>query len=125
MAVHKEHFVVDDSGKKTTVLLDIEEYEKLIDDAEELEAIRPYDASKAIKDDVIPFEQAVRRSSAFGGDLCGYHFAACAGESCLLCRIMPTFVSGIRFESSLKNRGRTAHRSWRMADSSGCLSRCL
>lgn len=59
MAVHKQHFVVDDSGKKTAVLLDIEEYEKLIDDAQELEAIRAYDASKAIKDEAIPFEQAV------------------------------------------------------------------
>jgi len=59
MAVHKQHFVVDDSGKKTAVLLDIEEYEKLIDEAEELEAIRAYDASKTIKHEALPFEQAV------------------------------------------------------------------
>jgi hypothetical protein len=59
MAVHKQRFVVDDSGKRTAVLLDIEEYEKLIDDAEELDAIRAYDASKAIKAEAIPFEQAV------------------------------------------------------------------
>ena len=40
MAVHKHQFVVDDSGKKTAVILDIEEYQELIDDVEELEAIR-------------------------------------------------------------------------------------
>lgn len=59
MAVHKQRFVVDDSGKRTAVLLDIEEYEKLIDDAEELDTIRAYDTSKAIKAEAIPFEQAV------------------------------------------------------------------
>lgn len=59
MALRKQHFVVDDNGKKTAVLLDIEEYEKLIDTAEELEAIRAYDAYKAIDDEAIPIEQAV------------------------------------------------------------------
>ncbi len=59
MAVHTHQFVVDDSGKKTAVILDIEEYEKLIDEAEELETIRAYDAAKAAHDEVIPFDQAV------------------------------------------------------------------
>ena len=59
MAVHKHQFVVDDSGKKTAVILDIEEYQELIDDVEELEAIRAYDAAKAADDETIPFEQAV------------------------------------------------------------------
>ena len=59
MAVHKHQFVVDDSGKKTAVILDIEEYQELIDDVEEFEAIRAYDAAKAADDEAIPFEQAV------------------------------------------------------------------
>ena len=59
MAVLKHQFVVDDSGKKTAVILTIEEYEKLIEEAEELEVIRAYDAAKAEKDKAIPFEQAV------------------------------------------------------------------
>ena len=50
MAVHKQHVVVDDSGKKTAVLSDIEEYEKLIDDAEELETIRAYDVDRYDRD---------------------------------------------------------------------------
>jgi len=59
MAVHKHQFVVDDSGKKTAVILDIEEYEELIDEVEELEALRAYDSAKAADDEAIPFEQAV------------------------------------------------------------------
>lgn len=59
MSVHKHQFVIDDNGKKTAVILTIEEYEKLIEEAEELEAIRAYDAAKAANDQAIPFEQAV------------------------------------------------------------------
>ncbi|MEW6173546.1 MAG: hypothetical protein AB1510_10870 [Bacillota bacterium] len=59
MKVQRRQFVVDDSGKKTAIILDIEEYDKLIDAAEELEAIRAYDAAKAAGDEAVPFEQAV------------------------------------------------------------------
>ncbi|NKE69532.1 type II toxin-antitoxin system Phd/YefM family antitoxin [Candidatus Manganitrophus noduliformans] len=59
MAVQKHQFVIDDNGKKTAVILTIEEYEKLIEEAEELEEIRAYDAAKAANDQAIPFEQAV------------------------------------------------------------------
>ena len=59
MSDHKHQFVVDDSGKKTAVILDIAEYEKLIDEVDELEAIRAYDVAKATGDEAIPFEQAV------------------------------------------------------------------
>lgn len=41
------------------MILDIAEYEKLIEEAEELEAIRAYDAAKASGDETISFEQAV------------------------------------------------------------------
>jgi hypothetical protein len=59
MAVPKHRFVVDDSGERTAVILDIGEYQKLLEEAEELEAIRAYDAAKAAGDEAIPFEQAV------------------------------------------------------------------
>ena len=59
MAIPKHQFVVDDSGEKKAVILDIAEYQKLIEEAEELEAIRAYDAAKAAGDDAIPFEQAI------------------------------------------------------------------
>ncbi|HWQ95465.1 MAG TPA: hypothetical protein VN418_08240 [Gammaproteobacteria bacterium] len=41
------------------MILGIAEYEKLIDEVDELEAIRAYDAAKAAGDEAIPFEQAV------------------------------------------------------------------
>jgi PHD/YefM family antitoxin component YafN of YafNO toxin-antitoxin module len=59
MAVQRHQFVVDDNGKKTAVILDIEEYSRLVEEAEELEAIRAYDAAKAAGDEAVPFEQAV------------------------------------------------------------------
>jgi PHD/YefM family antitoxin component YafN of YafNO toxin-antitoxin module len=59
MAIPKPRFIVDDHGEKTAVILDMAEYKKLLEEAEELEAIRAYDAAKAASDEVIPFEQAV------------------------------------------------------------------
>ncbi len=59
MAIPKHQFVVDDSGERKAVILDIAEYQKLIEEAEELEAIRAYDAAKAAGDEAIPFEQAI------------------------------------------------------------------
>ncbi len=59
MASPKCKFIVDDQGQKTAVILDIAEYGKLLEEAEELDAIRAYDVAKAAGDEVIPFEQAV------------------------------------------------------------------
>jgi PHD/YefM family antitoxin component YafN of YafNO toxin-antitoxin module len=59
MGVCRPQFVVDDSGQRRAVILDLEQYEKLLEEAEELEAIRAYDAAKAATDEAIPFEQAV------------------------------------------------------------------
>ena len=59
MEVCRPQFVVDDRGRTRAVILDIEQYEKLLEEAEELEAIRAYDAAKAATDEAIRFEQAV------------------------------------------------------------------
>jgi len=55
----KERYVVDEKGNRVGVLLDMEDYCKLLEELEELESIRAYDAAKASGDEVIPFEQAV------------------------------------------------------------------
>lgn len=60
MPTDKERFVVDESGKRTAVLLDIERYSELLQAQEELESIRAYDEAKASGDDAVPFAQAVR-----------------------------------------------------------------
>ena len=57
-ALH-EKFVLDENGKKVGVLLDMEEYRRVLESLEELEAIRAYDEAKASNDEAVPFEQAV------------------------------------------------------------------
>ena len=59
MSTINERFVVDKDGKRTAVLLDIEEYQKLLQRVEELESLKAYDAAKASQDEAIPFEQAI------------------------------------------------------------------
>jgi hypothetical protein len=55
----KERFIVDENGQRVGVLLDIEDYRRLLEDLEELEAIRAYDAAKASGDEAVPLEQAL------------------------------------------------------------------
>jgi hypothetical protein len=59
MATFNERYVVDDKGNRVGVLLDWEDYRKLLVELEELESVRAYDAAKASGDESIPFEQAV------------------------------------------------------------------
>ena len=54
-----ERFVTDSSGRRTAVLLDMEEYEKLLQELEELESLRAYDAAKSSGDEAIPLDQAL------------------------------------------------------------------
>jgi hypothetical protein len=54
-------FIKNKKGQKVRVVLDIREYEKLIEDAEELEAIRAYDSAKEEGGTPIPYEQVLRR----------------------------------------------------------------
>jgi PHD/YefM family antitoxin component YafN of YafNO toxin-antitoxin module len=55
-----EKFIVDDKGKRVGVVLDIEEYEKILDELDELDAIRAYDEAKASGEEAIPLDQALR-----------------------------------------------------------------
>jgi PHD/YefM family antitoxin component YafN of YafNO toxin-antitoxin module len=54
-----ERYVVDKKGKPVSVLLDIRAYRKMLEELEELAAIRAYDAAKASGDKAVPFEKAV------------------------------------------------------------------
>ena len=75
MTSFKEHYVVDENGKRIGVLLDIKDYQKLLEELEELESIRAYDAAKASGDEAIPFEEATaeieqdRRAGRFTKDM--------------------------------------------------------
>ena len=60
MSVNKEQFVVDESGNRTAVLVDVKRYFELVEAQEEFEAIRAYDEAKSTDDEAIPFSQAVK-----------------------------------------------------------------
>ena len=55
----KEKYVVDEQGKRVAIILDMVDYEKLLEELEELESLRAYDAAKSSGDEAIRFEQAV------------------------------------------------------------------
>ncbi len=59
MTKFKERYVVDGKGNRVGVLLDLGDYRNSLDELEELECIRAYDAAKASGDEAIPFEEAV------------------------------------------------------------------
>ena len=60
MVETKERYITDEAGTRLAVLLDIDEYQKLLEAFEELESIRAYNEARASNNEVIPFEQAVR-----------------------------------------------------------------
>ena len=57
-------YIVDEDGKRVSVVLPIEEYERLIEALEDLDDVRAYDEAKAAlargEDEVVPLEQAMR-----------------------------------------------------------------
>jgi len=59
MVTIKECYVVDEKGAKISVVLDIADYRHLLEELEELESIRAYDAAKASGEEAVPFEKAV------------------------------------------------------------------
>lgn len=59
MPAFKRRYLVDEEGNRVGVFLDMEEYRKLLEELEELESVRAYDAAKASKDEAVPFHKAV------------------------------------------------------------------
>jgi hypothetical protein len=56
MRSFQERFVVDEQGRRVAVLLDIDQYEKVLDELEELDSLRAFDAAKNSGDETVPFE---------------------------------------------------------------------
>ncbi len=54
----KTQFVTDDHGNKLAIILPISEYNKMVDDLEELEDIKLYDAAKKGKQEFLDAQQA-------------------------------------------------------------------
>ena len=54
-----KQFVTDENGVRVAVVLDIKEYEELLEDLEDLQAVREYEEAKASGEVPIPLEQAL------------------------------------------------------------------
>jgi PHD/YefM family antitoxin component YafN of YafNO toxin-antitoxin module len=53
--------ITDKKGKKIAVILSIEDYEKLLEEREELAAVRAYDKAKSRKETYIPLREAIKQ----------------------------------------------------------------
>jgi PHD/YefM family antitoxin component YafN of YafNO toxin-antitoxin module len=55
------HYIVDENGKRVSVVLPVEEYERMVEALEDLEDLRAYDEAKAEIEregsDAVPWEQ--------------------------------------------------------------------
>lgn len=54
----KGKYVVDDTGKAVSILVDMKSYRKMLAELEELESIRAYDAAKASGEKPVKFDKA-------------------------------------------------------------------
>ncbi len=55
----KEHYLVDENDNRIGVVLNMEDYRRILEELEELESIRAYDDARASGEKPIPFEQAL------------------------------------------------------------------
>ncbi len=54
-------FLTNEKGEKIAVVISIEEYQKLLEELEELDDIRAYDEAKASGETPVPFDEAIAR----------------------------------------------------------------
>ena len=64
-----EHYVVDKKGNPISVILDIDVYHRVLEELEELAAIRAYDAAKASDDEMILGREHQRNPFADGMEM--------------------------------------------------------
>lgn len=56
----KTQYITDDKGKKVAVLLPLKQYNKMLEELEELEDIKAYDKVMKSKPEFVPFDKAVK-----------------------------------------------------------------
>ena len=56
----RTQYVTDNNGNKLAIILPIKEYNKMVDDLEELEDIKLYDKAKKDKDESLPIDEAFK-----------------------------------------------------------------
>jgi PHD/YefM family antitoxin component YafN of YafNO toxin-antitoxin module len=58
----KEHqFVVNERGEKVAVVISVEEYEELLEEIDDLQAVREYEEAKVAGETPIPLAEAIAR----------------------------------------------------------------
>ena len=57
----KPQYITDGIGKKLSVILPISEYQKLLDELDELQCVKAYDKALSRKQEFIPFEEIVKQ----------------------------------------------------------------
>jgi hypothetical protein len=60
VAIHPE-FLVDEQNERKAVVLPFAEWQMIVEELEELDDIRSYDAAKSQPSDPMPFEDAVKK----------------------------------------------------------------
>ena len=66
VTLHPE-YVIDEKQHCKAVLLPVSEWEKIVEELEDLDDIRAFDKAKSGKQETIPFDQAIREiSEGFG-----------------------------------------------------------
>ena len=60
MIALKKRLVVAEDGAEVGVLLDMRTYRRMLKEIEELESIRAFDSAKAVREEKVPYEQAIR-----------------------------------------------------------------
>ena len=61
MSNYHPEYIVDEKANKKAVIIPFSQWQRLMEEIEELEDIRAYDKSKVSSDDIILFEKAVRQ----------------------------------------------------------------
>lgn len=59
MTLHPK-YIIDETGNKSAVVLSIREYDKLIEELEDMEDIKLYDEGKADKSPSMPIDEVFR-----------------------------------------------------------------
>ena len=62
MGALRQQFIEDKEGQRIAVLMPIDQYNKMLDQLEEIDDIKAYDAAKSGDEEIIPFDQAVNEA---------------------------------------------------------------
>lgn len=61
MLADKPTYITDKKGKRISVIIPIEEYERILNELEELEDVRLYDAAKKSNEPSLPIGEAFKQ----------------------------------------------------------------